>query len=494
MKSEENEEEEMIDNPIYLNDKIISQLLIYLLYCLAQDQPFKGDINVINEVMKFIMKVLERDDMKIMTLKKSSKIHTNISSKYFLHEMKIESLFNLFTIIIYRRDTEFIQEYFIHLLKLYIESDNEKIIELMKENKKWLENIFIELERKELITNESLSLIGISCTKYEMNFNLQQNDLFSTSKSSKQFKSIRSSKSSGRRSKGFIEGNNNLINQLLLKSKHNLINYFTQINDKELTNVNEIGKGAYATVKKGYYRENEVAIKIFEEDSYQFKREDFLQEIGLLSLLHHENVIKTYGAVLDLYSNKPSVFKIVTEYVSHGSLEMAIANGLLKKNESLQQNITIGMIKGLDYLHSMNIIHRDLKPANILIGENNEAKISDFGLSTFACEKELDVIMGSFKWMSPERFLEKKYGKESDIYSMGIIMWQIYEEDEPFKEYDIIDDLKTAVCERNERPVFISTPEFMRDIIELCWNKKCEKRLSTREIIHKLSFNNDNES
>ena len=212
----------------------------------------------------------------------------------------------------------------------------------------------------------------------------------------------------------------------------------------------------------------------------------------MLSLLHHENIIKTYGATIKLNLRESSLFYIINEYATHGSLEMYISKGLLKKNKtSIQRSITLDIVKGLDYLHGMNILHRDLKPANILLGENEKAKISDFGLSTFVKEKENDVILGSFKWMSPERFEKKKYGKESDIYSLAIILWQIFECDEPFKQYDNSDDLEKAICERNERPLFEETPEDMKDIIELCWEKKMNKRLNTKEIIHKLKFGED---
>ena len=463
-------------NSIYLNDKTMSQLFIYLMYCLSNENAFSKDNEVINESMKFITKVLQRDEMILITFDKSNKQKVLLYHKYFFNEKDVNCLLQLFPLIIHQCEDSNIQQFIIPIIKMYIETTNEEIIKEIKENINCLEDIFIELQSKRefIDDNEYLEMIGIIATKFGISFDTELNQL------------------KGMKYKGIDERNMNLINNLLTKSRHNLINYYNKINENELTIGEIIGEGAYAKVKKGYYQGNEVAIKIFEENSYQFKREDFLQEIGLLSLLHHENIIKTYGATIKLNLRESSLFYIINEYASHGSLEMYITKGLLKKNKtSIQRSITLDIVKGLDYLHGMNILHRDLKPANILLGENEKAKISDFGLSTFVKEKENDVILGSFKWMSPERFEKKKYGKESDIYSLAIILWQIFECDEPFKQYDNSDDLEKAICERNERPLFEETPEDMKDIIELCWEKKMNKRLNTKEIIHKLKFDED---
>ena len=482
------------DKAFYLHDTTISQLVIYLLYSLSHENAFNNDEEVVNESFKFIVKVLERDDMKMMILNKMNKQKSIIYYKYFFNDEEVNCLFDLFPSIIHHSNDKCLEEYILPIIKSYIENTNEEIIELMKENKIILGNIFNELNLKNDLFNDNVffEMIGTLVSKFGLTFDSETNTFFDQSISS----SLNKSNKLSYKNKHFDEGNINLINDLLRKSKHNLINYYNKINENEITFGDIIGEGAYAVVRKGYYHGNEVAIKIFEESSYQFKQEDFLQEIGLLSLLHHENIIKTYGATIKLNITESSLFYIVNEFASHGSLEMYIAKGLLKKDKSeksFNRNITLDIVKGLHYLHGMNILHRDLKPANILIGENSIAKISDFGLSTFIDEKETDVILGSFKWMAPERFQKKQYGKESDIYSLGIILWQIFECDEPFQKYITSEELEKAVCERNERPLFEDTPEYMRDIIELCWEKKIIKRLSTKEILHKLSFRDDDD-
>ena len=447
----------------WLNEQSTVSLFVYLMYAIGQEEVMKGKREVMTEMLSFIKRTIEREDMKIIALDKSSHEKRMIAQKYFITENSSECCLGIFKRVASIEDTAFVKERLIPILKSFIESTHPKVVELVKENKEHLEDIFSTLNQSEEMQKEMETLLGTTLTNIHFDLKTQR-DILQRS------------------------GNDDLINKLLMKSRHNLITYFTKIDEKELTIENELGRGAYAVVKKGYFKGNDVAIKIFEESSYQFKREDFLQEISLLSLLHHDNIIKTYGATITLHDDRPSVFYIVSELAPRGSLDVMIRKGLLKDREELQKSITRDVMKGLEYLHSMNIIHRDLKPSNILIGENNKAKISDFGLSTFVTEKEVDVIMGSYKWMSPERFQKKKYGKESDIYAMGIIMWQIFESDEPFKEIDHVEKLREEVCEKNERLVFVNTPEEMRDVIVKWWEKKECKRLTASEVVKKLDI------
>ena len=161
-------------------------------------------------------------------------------------------------------------------------------------------------------------------------------------------------------------------------------------------------------------------MELFHSDEESNKR--FNREAKILAKLDHQNIIK----VLDFGRYQKSQY-IVFEYFDGVSLREIINNRSLTQE---QYNVLINQFfSGLDYLHRNNIIHRDLKPENILVDENLSLKISDFGLALAANDDfttQTHSIMGTPCYMSPEQVGGKTLTVQSDLFTAGIILFELY--------------------------------------------------------------------
>lgn len=127
---------------------------------------------------------------------------------------------------------------------------------------------------------------------------------------------------------------------------------------------------------------------------------------------------------------------IITEYLPQGSLRSYL-HKLEQKSLPLQKVIEFGLdiARGMAYIHSREIVHRDLKPENVLIDKDFNLKIADFGI---ACEEEYCVILGAetgtYRWMAPEVLRKRPHGRKSDIYSFGLVLWEMVAGAVPYVE------------------------------------------------------------
>lgn len=124
---------------------------------------------------------------------------------------------------------------------------------------------------------------------------------------------------------------------------------------------------------------------------------------------------------------KPPVYCVITEYLSEGSLR-AFLHKLEHKSLPLPKllSIALDIARGMEYIHSQDVIHRDLKPENVLIHQDFHLKVADFGI---ACEEarcdSLANDSGTYRWMAPEMIRHKSYGRKVDVYSFGLILWEL---------------------------------------------------------------------
>ena len=184
-----------------------------------------------------------------------------------------------------------------------------------------------------------------------------------------------------------------------------------------------IGKGTFGKVKLGIHTltGEKVAIKILEKirikDSSDIERVS--REIKILKLVRHPNVVKLYEII-----ETPKHIFLVMEYVPCGELfDYIVSHNKLGEEQAclFYQQI----LSGLEYLHKVNVIHRDLKPENLLLDENNNIKIVDFGLSFLENSSELlKTACGSPCYAAPEMIAGKRYkGRIADIWSCGVILF-----------------------------------------------------------------------
>uniref|UniRef100_A0A670IMU2 receptor protein-tyrosine kinase n=1 Tax=Podarcis muralis TaxID=64176 RepID=A0A670IMU2_PODMU len=193
-----------------------------------------------------------------------------------------------------------------------------------------------------------------------------------------------------------------------------------------------IGAGEFGEVCSGHLklpgkRESFVAIKTLKSGYTEKQRRDFLSEASIMGQFDHPNVIHLEGVV----TKSPPVM-IVTEFMENGSLD-----SFLRQNDGQFTVIQlVGMLRGIaagmKYLADMNYVHRDLAARNILVNSNLVCKVSDFGLSRFLEDDTSDPTYTSalggkipIRWTAPEAIQYRKFTSASDVWSYGIVMWEV---------------------------------------------------------------------
>lgn len=192
--------------------------------------------------------------------------------------------------------------------------------------------------------------------------------------------------------------------------------------------VNKLGKGGFGPVFKGVLANGkEIAIKRLSKASGQGMQE-FMNEVELISKLQHRNLVRLFGWCIE---NKETM--LVYEYMPNKSLDFFLFD---PSKEILdwrkRSNIMRGICRGLLYLHRdsrLRIIHRDLKPSNILLDNDWNPKISDFGMARIYETKQDHVstvhVVGTYGYMAPEYAFEGRFSEKSDVFSFGILMMEI---------------------------------------------------------------------
>ncbi|KAL6126928.1 hypothetical protein ACLB2K_074973 [Fragaria x ananassa] len=258
---------------------------------------------------------------------------------------------------------------------------------------------------------------------------------------------------------------------------------------KLVINKEAFARGAFATVHKGRYNDEEVAVRKLDwgKDEGGFLQRDFQREIFVWYNLDHPNITKCIGATTLMVGSSACV---VAEYVPGGTLRSHLKKfreTKLKFKVVLQ--LALDLAKGLSYLHSKNIVHRDLKSENLLLDKNGRVKIADFGLSRLEASilSEMTGKTGTAAYMAPEVLESKPYNKKCDVYSFGICLWEICSCQMPYSDYSKMSEVTSAVVYNNLRPqIPKSCPSSLAKVIKRCWHADPRKRPDMEEVVTML--------
>ncbi|WOG99492.1 hypothetical protein DCAR_0518844 [Daucus carota subsp. sativus] len=233
---------------------------------------------------------------------------------------------------------------------------------------------------------------------------------------------------------------------------------------------NKFASGRHSRIYRGVYKDRDVAIKIIsqpEEDS----------EFGCFS-----------GEAFFAACKKAPVYCIITEYLAGGSLRAYLHQ---QEPYSLPINLVlkfaIDIARGMQYLHSQGVLHRDLKSENLLLGEDMCVKVADFGISCLESQcGSAKGFTGTYRWMAPEMIKGKAQTKKVDVYSFGIVLWELLTSLTPFDNMTP-EQAAFAVCQKNARPPLPSAcPAAFHHLINQCWASNPRKRPDFNKIITTL--------
>ena len=202
--------------------------------------------------------------------------------------------------------------------------------------------------------------------------------------------------------------------------------------------------------------------------------------------LRHTNIVMFLGAC-----TKYPRLAIVLEYCKNKSLWFLLQSRRIKLDWEDRKRLALEIARGMNFLHSFPtpIIHRDLKSLNILIDECNRAKIGDFGWTRLKAE-EMTGKIGTFQWMAPEVIQSNHYSEKADVFSYGIILWEIASREPPYRDITGA-QVSRGVVERDLRPeIPRGTPEPFARRMKWCWSRAPGDRPSFKKVIEELEFMN----
>jgi hypothetical protein len=195
------------------------------------------------------------------------------------------------------------------------------------------------------------------------------------------------------------------------------------INWKDLEFAQELGSGTSGNVFRGFYKSQEVAIKVLERER-ESRFEEFKHELKILSSVRGPYIVKFFGACVE-----PTPC-LVMEYCARKSLCHILKDEKIEFRWDDFINFSTAIVKGIQTLHNHNppIFHRDLKSLNILVTKDWVPRVCDFGLSRFRTAQNMSTfnrIRGTMAYCAPESFKGVPYSAKGDIYSLGILFWEM---------------------------------------------------------------------
>ncbi|KAI5095852.1 protein-tyrosine kinase 6 [Silurus meridionalis] len=249
---------------------------------------------------------------------------------------------------------------------------------------------------------------------------------------------------------------------------------------EDFTLEDKLGSGYFADVYLGKWKNHtQVAIKILKKNE-SLNQKTFHMEVEVLKRLRHNHLISLFAIC-----TSSSPYYIITEYMEKGNLQ-----NLLRSPEGntldpeILTNMAFQVADGMTYLETNNSIHRDLAARNVLVSEGYLCKVADFGLARFV--KEPFYLSNDtkipFKWTAPEAIEHGLFSNKSDVWSFGILLYEIYSYGaNPYpgtSKRDLLAELKRGY----RMPAPPKCPQFISKIMESCWSDQAGDRPSFKQL------------
>lgn len=248
----------------------------------------------------------------------------------------------------------------------------------------------------------------------------------------------------------------------------------------------QVGSGGFGVVYKAKFRNETVAVKKIHGHalSNASSVREFISEVAVLCNLRHPNILLFVGAC-----TKPPNLMIITEFMSRGTLFDVLHQSNMRVTWPMRKKFALDTCKGMRYLHEINLLHRDLKSSNLMLDKDFNCKVGDFGL-TRTSRGTADVQMtgqcGTFQYMAVEVLANKPYSEKADVFSFGILLWEMVARKLPFFGMQPM-QVGMAVLNQGLRPTIPpKCPAPLAKMMRACWDSDPHRRPSFAQLVEAL--------
>ena len=267
-----------------------------------------------------------------------------------------------------------------------------------------------------------------------------------------------------------------------------------QINRNDIELYEEIGSGGFGAVHRAKWLRSDMIVAVKKLHLIHLNKDaekNLFNELSLLNRIRHPNIISFYGACLE-----KDHYALIMEFMSLGSLYHILHEEKLQFSWSQRFSIALQAARAIHYLHRFQptILHRDIKSLNLLLDKHHSefiVKICDFGMaktrSDITAQTKVNALMAfTLSWTAPEVLDLATYTTKSDIFSLGIVFWEIASYKRPYDDHQN-NVIPQFVLSGRRLKIPNDTPPSFQTIINKCWTQKPEDRPTSVDLLKMIN-------